>query len=724
MNHQRKSKFTREHDLFVSPAGNDQWSGRLAVPAEDGADGPLATLEGARNRVRLLKQSAQLSAPVTVWLRGGRYFVKEPVTFSPLDSGPVTYASYPGEQAIIDGGQRIEHWHVEQHEKKEIWVTEIPEVAEGSWYFRQLFVNDARRTRARLPKVGPASENRNFFWIDSVPGLTTETPVDHGSASFHSKPGDMREFSHLQDIEVVVLHFWIEERMPVLSFDPATRLVRSTHQSMFRLTDDLGFGFAKYYLDNVFEALTEPGEWYLERSTGRLYYIPLPGESPDTAEVYAPRVTQLLRLIGDPASENHVEFLRFENLIFQHTDWVQPPGGVDPAMEHAPLYPKAQYAAAPQSATHVPGALYLTGARYCSIENCLIQHIGWYAIELADGCRADRIVGNEITDLGAGGIKLNGTGASGPRTRRTGDNAITDNHISQGGRVFHSAVGVLMRHTFGNQVMHNHIHDLYYSGISCGWVWGYAETVARNNRLEKNHIHDLGHGWLSDMGGIYTLGVQPGTVIRGNLIHDVEAARYGGWAIYPDEGSSHIVIENNLCYRTTQQPFHQHYGRENIVRNNIFAYGRVSQVALSRINPKEREFTSQVEGQMAFTFDHNIVVTHDQPVFQGGYLADLREHCLLSENNVFWSDANQSVIFCSGDPLQQAPALTWEDWQALGRDRHSLVADPRFRDISRDDFTLQENSPALTLGFQPLDFTDVGPRARNQRNEEDDQTPS
>ena len=93
-----------------------------------------------------------------------------------------------------------------------------------------------------------------------------------------------------------------------------------------------------------------------------------------------------------------------------------------------------------------------------------------------------------------------------------------------------SAVGILSMHSFGNTLSHNHIYDLYYTGISCGWVWGYADSVSKNNRIEKNHIHDLGHGLLSDMGGIYTLGVQPGTVLRGNLIHDVEKANYGGWA--------------------------------------------------------------------------------------------------------------------------------------------------------------------------------------------------
>ena len=705
-------------ELFVSPMGKDEWAGRLAEPAENGTDGPLKTLTRARDVVRELKQTAQLSGPITVWLRGGNYAITEPIVFSPDDSGPVTYAAYPGEQPILDGGRRIANWQVERRGEQDVWVAEIPAAA-GQWYFRQLFVNGQRRPRARLPKVGPEPERRQFYRIEDVPGLTADSGVDAGSRTFRSRSGDIRNWRYLEDVDVVVLHFWIEERLPVASFDESTRLVKSSRRSIFRLTDDIGEGLAKYYVDNVFEALSGPGEWYLERSpaTGsgcRLHYIPMPGETPENTDVVAPCVTQLLRLEGSPDAGRYVEYLRFEGLTFEHTDWYQPPGGLDPAMEHAKPFPADAYAASPQAATHVPGAMHLIGARYCAIEDCTIRHIGWYGIELADGCRGNRIVGNEIGDLGAGGIKLNGASASGPRARRSGDNRITDNHIHSGGRVFHSAIGVLLRHTFGNDVSHNHIHDFYYSGISCGWVWGFAENVARNNRLEKNHIHDLGHGWLSDMGGIYTLGVQPGTIIRGNLIHDVEAALYGGWAIYPDEGSSHIVIENNLCYRTTQQPFHQHYGRENIVRNNIFAFGRISQIALSRIAPKEYETFSHIEGSKAFTFERNIVVTRDQPVFQGGYAADLRQNCIQSDLNLVWSLSGQPVAICAGDPLRKARVLTWAEWQALGQDRHSMVADPGFRDIAADDFVLQDNSPALALGFHPLDLSDVGPRPKNR----------
>ncbi len=130
-----------------------------------------------------------------------------------------------------------------------------------------------------------------------------------------------------------------------------------------------------------------------------------------------------------------------------------------------------------------------------------------------------------------------------------------------------------MRHAAGNRIAHNHIHDLFYSGISVGWSWGYGESVARDNAIAHNHVHDVGQGLLSDLGGIYLLGVSAGTTVRNNLVHDVRRYHYGGWGIYPDEGTSHVVIEDNVCYDTDSQALHQHYGRENLVRNNIFAWG-------------------------------------------------------------------------------------------------------------------------------------------------------
>src|SRR6185369_16794943 len=151
--------------------------------------------------------------------------------------------------------------------------------------------------------------------------------------------------------------------------------------------------------------------------------------------------------------------------------------------------------------------------------------------------------------------------------------------------IYAQAVGLLILQSATNRVAYNHIHDLFYTAISVGWTWGYQANPCRENVIEFNHLQNIGQGLLSDMGGIYTLGPQPGTIIRNNLIHEVDAFTYGGWGLYTDEGSSGIILEKNVVYHCKSGGFHQHYGKENVVRNNIFAFNTESQLIRTRDEP-------------------------------------------------------------------------------------------------------------------------------------------
>jgi hypothetical protein len=269
---------------------------------------------------------------------------------------------------------------------------------------------------------------------------------------------------------------------------------------------------------------------------------------------------------------------------------------------------------------------------------------------------------------------------------RTSGNTVVDCRIHDGGRIFHSAIGVWIGQSGMNRIIHNQIHDFYYSGISIGWTWGYGPALAQGNIVAMNHVHHIGvlsdgdGPILSDMGGIYTLGNQEGTLIRNNIFHDIAAFRYGGWGIYFDEGTTHIAAEGNLVYRTTHGGFHQHYGRENKFRNNILAFGRDFQVQRTRY-----------ENHASFAFEHNIVLW-DEGRFLGGNAGGGN---MVFDNNLYWYAGRDSLRF---------DTLSFAGWQSKGNDTHSHIADPGFQDPGSGDFRFLSGSAAAAMGFVPIPF--------------------
>lgn len=673
------------------------WSGTRPNPAENGEDGPLATPERALELLRLAKQKGELAGPVTVFLAAGRYHLERPLAFTRADSMPVTFAGDPERPTIIDGGRRITGWRETKVKGKDAWVTHLPEVERGAWSFKQLFVNDQRRPRPRLPKEGE-------YRIDELPGQ--ELPARWGQGQndrLRLPKGVMKQWHNLTDVEIVAFHWWIDERLPVASFDDETELITTSRKSWAPLVEGNGDTLAPCVIENVFEALTEPGEWYLDRPAGKLYYLPKPGETPENTEIYAPRLLQLLTIKGSPEDDRHVAWLRFENLRFEHTRGIMPGDPEDdvwspwkdPQRDVSRHY-RPDAGSSAQGAAAVPGAIQLRGAHHCSFRHCCFAHLGWYGVEIGDGCHGNRLDYCEIYDTGAGGVKINGGAFDDPPNLRTGHTTISDCHLCEGGRLFHSGIGILSMHSFGNTFSHNHIHDYYYSGISCGWVWGYAPSISRDNLIEQNHIHDLGQGLLSDMGGVYLLGVQPGTVVRLNHIHDITKRIYGAWCLYTDEGSSHILLEQNICYRTNGEIFHQHYGRENIVRNNIFAFGQKAVTAYTR-----------GEDHIGLSLLRNILITHGPPVLRTGGSTLLTGRHLISEDNLFWlsSEPSGELQFQDRDGCIDLTA-----WRNLGHDLHSLDTAPGCHNIVHGDYSLPTDSPAWDLGFEPIYIRNAGPR--------------
>jgi len=651
---------------FVAPNGNDTWSGRIATP--DKTDGPFATIGRAQQAVRKNRKTHPQSA-VRVTLRGGTYYLDSPLEFGPEDSGtegaPVVYAAAPGEEVIISGGRCLQGGRWAEVNGQKAWVLDIPDVKEGQWNFRQLFVNGQRRPRTRLPKDGE-------YQIEALPDvpIANETWLEPVRRFVYAGT-NIQRWHNLVDVEVVAPCRWVDNRLPIQQVDLDKRIVTFDRSSRFNLVELYHTKPSPYWVENVVEALYTPGQWYLDRPLGLLYYLPAKSQDMATAELVAPRLAQVVRVVG--RRDTPVRFIRFEGLTFAHTEWPPPP----------------DWATSSQAAADVPGALFLTHATRCAISQCRVEHVGTYAIEVGAGCQNIEISHNRLTDLGGGGIKI------GHDSQRT---MVADNEIVHAGRIFMSAVGIWIGHSAGNNIVHNHIQDLHYSGISVGWQWDFKPSKAVNNIVEHNHIHDLGHGLLSDMGGIYTLGVSPGTRLRYNVIHDVKARAYGGWGIYPDEGSSEIVIENNLVYRCSSSPFFAHINRKITVQNNIFAFGEQCQV-------ERAGATSGPEQEYAFL--RNLVYYRQGQLV--GYW-DTQNRNFAYEGNLYWNASGASVTFSN---------KTFAEWQAAGQDKDSLIADPLFVDPEHGDFRLRPGSPAAQIGFEPWDLSDVGPRPFLKASKED-----
>ena len=645
--------------FFVSPSGNDGWSGRLAAPNAAATDGPVATLAKARDLVRGLKAGGGLTKPVEVILRGGFYALSKPLEFAPADSGteacPVTYRAYPGEKPVISGGRTLGPWQLVDGVNGKLWKMSLPDAKTGgTWQFNALFVNGERRVRARIP-------NKGSF-------LRTDGPTAKGdSRGFYFHKGDVQEWDNLRDVLFVAYHSWETSLHHVRDVDTEANIVT------FREPAPWPMGrwerHQRYYVENVFEGLDEPGEWYLNRTTGTLHYYPRPGEKPDQVETVAPVVTStLIRLAGDPEKGEYVEHLHFRGLSFQHTNAdlrrIRNPG---------------------QGEIYQPAMIMAVGLRHSSIQGCEVAHTGAHALWMASGCEDNRVQQCHLHDLNGGGVYLGG--GWGVNEAKPVQRIVVDNNfIHDGGHLFHGAHGVWIGRSSYNGVTHNEISNFDYSGISCGWSWGFQPSSANHNNLDYNHIHHLSNGeGLSDMGAIYTLGVSPGTTERYNHCHDIfnYANVSHGSGLYPDEGSSEILMENNVVYRVRTCPLFMHYGADCIVRNNVLAFGGEGQLRRCR---EDKRCHYAAEGNIVYGDVPEMLVG---PWKNGDWKVG---------RNVYWSTAGAPTF----------AGMDFETWQVFGKAEGSIVADPLFVDPQAGDFRLQPNSPALKLGFKPIDLSNTG----------------
>ncbi|MEK6793810.1 MAG: LamG-like jellyroll fold domain-containing protein, partial [Spirochaetota bacterium] len=646
--------------FYVSPTGSDANPGTK--------EKPFATAQKARDAFRTAPKKGD--APAVVELQGGMYFQTETLLFTPEDSGtanaPVIWRSAPNETAVISGGRMLTGFKEAAIAGKRAWVIDIPDVKEGKWYFRQLFVSAGGKPLERRfrPHIG----------MKRVDGLTYSArrkaaPHRAAQIDFVFAPGDIKDWQNIADVEVAILHVWSSSRLRIESVDMKKNIVTFTGMPTFAV--DQG-GLQPYFIENVKEELDEPGEWYLDRGKGRMAYLPYDGETLTSVKVIAPYLNTVVACKGDYSNGKFVSHIMFSNVTFSHSETPLPREGYGGSQGHPDL----------------PAAIELTGAKNITFIRSTVSQTGNYGIGIGMGCADNRVVGCRLYDLGGGGVKVGdirmNSKADAPELPV--GNIVNNCAIFDTGIMFFSANAVWAGITRGTEITHNKIWNCAYSGIAVGWSWSDSPTSCASNIIAHNHISNV-LTLVADGASIYTLGRQPGTVIRGNILRDNVkspfAKEYWQLGLYLDEGSAEMLVENNLSFRIGTHGFNMNGGAQNIIRNNISGPVTGNHAPYIRCYKKAFSKDNIFVNNIAWCDGENMIdEAWDRSVF------DCR-------SNVYWNFAGKTMQFKD---------KTFAEWQAAGQDTASRVIDPQFIDAANDDYRLKPSSPAIALGFKPFAF--------------------
>lgn len=621
------------------------------------ADGPVKTLAQARDAARAYQQyqaarPAEAREKIVITLRGGYHFIDQPVTFDGRDSD-LTIQGKAGETATLGSGRRITGW---RKLDGNLWYADVPQAKEGAagaapaWDFRTLTVNGRWCQRSFLPQKG-FFEHLSVYsepWRSTTGGGFGVVPVELKRNMIY-KPEDLGTWLSTANAELVIYHSWDMSHARIESND--------TKNNILTLTPPLGypagaFGIKRYKVENIKEGMHTPGLWYLDRENSRVVYWPLPGEDMTKAEAVSPVGNALVKIEG--TADAPVKNLTLRNLTLADTNvpWKSPGFGASGIQDNA---------------------ISVVRGVNCLLSDLHLKAIGGNGIVLYLG-DSNRISRCHLENIGASGIR-----ASGSKVPGEGDNLVVeDSHLEHIGMVYPGGLGMTIGNVAGARIMRNLIHDCGYSGI----CFSADKTDAPTNGLiENNHIYRVMTA-LNDGAAIYLGNRLDGTFVRGNICHDIHGLTGQGWGIYPDEQSRFLTITGNLVYRCLGS-FHLHMAHDITIENNIGVSGDEYQVSL----PKTKNVVLR----------RNVFVCGKEPIFSSSILK--------VDDQVSESDHN--LFFAVGGGKPPLGKITWEAWNASGRDVNSLFADPLFANPAKDDFTLLDSSPAYKLGFQKLDLSRV-----------------
>lgn len=652
----------------------------------------VSNIHEALSQVKKLRSNG-LNLPITIRLADGVWELDKTID---IDNEICNVTIEPfNNNVVFSGGITLRNPKKATFNGVECLSFEVPENIYGNApKFSDLYVNGQRAKFTRYPENGDLSVITMENDVDKSNDFNGNCH-DIGSKWVTTDPKMLKHFYSPEDCFLTLCHLWVDEHTPIDSMDFETGKIVWKYKSHFRIKKDETF-----YIENVAEMFKNPGEWYFDRPNRTVYYIPR--ENEQVTEVFVPYLKKIVNITGEQNAP--VKSVTFRDIHFCNTKGDHSCKG--PRNDPEPS------ASDNQAASGSDGLIHIEYADNCEITNCKITNFGGYGVAGFSGVTNLRITKNYIFDGAAGGIKISGADCNSDPSDWSHNNTFSDNEIYSCGRRFFAGCGIILMHSFDNIISHNEIHDLYYSGVSCGWCWGYKQSVSHSNIIEKNHIYHLGQGLLSDMGGVYLLGPQPGTIVRNNLIHDIKSRVYGGWAIYTDEGSSQVLVENNICYDTKHDCYMQHYGAMNTIRNNIFAFSDGEMLRVSR--PEEH---------LGLVFEGNIIYSSGSPIFDARKI-HMERGTYASYRNLMFDEKQSGSVTYVGEYI---PFMCTDDYPAWPNDgykdisleeiremydleQESIIADPKFKDPANRDFTLLPDSPAYKIGFKPIDTSDIGIR--------------
>lgn len=720
---------------YVAPDGDDTNPGTL--------EKPFATLARARDAVRAVKKAAE--GDLTVLIRGGTYTLTETLVFGLEDSGSeeqgITYAALPGEEPVFSSGVGIGGWTKLEDYREEIpeaahgkiWVTDVPKAKGGKWRFRTLYDGENRLPRARSKGFKPTR-----LGAGDIAGLRSLRAQPEDKSILHYPEGALKNWPNLEDIEIEIFPgvgftmnilglASVDEAGCVASTSiPATYVMGPVTSYVEPLTpEEAPLRKESVWVENVLEALDQPGEWVLNTQEGKLYLWPT-GDSPSD-DIVAPALTELIRVEGNVDHDGLVDepagYLIFRGLTFTHGDrdlWTLD----DAAIQHDwEMYDK-------------PTALVrFRSTEHCLVDECRFTNSGGTGLRFDLYSQHNTVQRSLFEHLGQAGVFICGYG---PGVKDVSyRNQIVNNRIHRCGQIYGHCHGIMVWQSSENRVANNLIHDMPRKAVLvAGPRWrhfvpgnehvrechrlprwseiGEAQRLdyvipflhVRNNVVERNHIYNI----LSigeDGGGINLTGNGEGNIVRQNIIHDI-ANTMTDAAIRLDGTGRGTLISENIIYDCACPAINAR-DRNNYLENNVLI-----DVSTRRNREQRGHFMFGPEG--TGRFQRNILYdSNDSPKFFL-YLQGAELHQFEADFNVYYSAGDPAA---SSRFLQEMQERVPEPEDPAGDARRrwrsrirpqqrSIAADPLFVDVKNKDFRLRPESPAFKLGFKPIDTSKIG----------------